>query len=204
MFLLREWEVARTVVAPPSSVVKCLWEVFVWGFGVFFLTCVCVSVSGVLFSVGVCVCDLLIFSQGVADMTRSLLSQLRARGVRQHTGGRANPRGGLGLTRVVNPGFRVNLNPGRGVCSPPKRVNPNVNTLPSCLSQGVADMTRSLLSQLRARGVRQPHVVVASFVLHYLSASERAQYFREICEAATRPFILLVIKGAPYYISRYI
>jgi len=25
---------ARTVVAPPSSVVKCLWEVFVWGFGV--------------------------------------------------------------------------------------------------------------------------------------------------------------------------
>jgi len=25
----RAWEVARTVVAPPSSVVKCLWEVFV-------------------------------------------------------------------------------------------------------------------------------------------------------------------------------
>jgi len=36
-------------------VVKCLWEVFVWGFGVLFLTCACVSVSGVLFSVGVCV-----------------------------------------------------------------------------------------------------------------------------------------------------
>jgi len=50
------WEVARTVVAPPSSVVKCLWEVFVWGFGVLFLSCACVSVSGVLFSVGVCVC----------------------------------------------------------------------------------------------------------------------------------------------------
>jgi len=48
------WEVARTVVAPPSSVVKCLWGVFVSGFGVF--SCrVCVSVSGVLFSVGVCV-----------------------------------------------------------------------------------------------------------------------------------------------------
>jgi len=37
------------------SVVKCLWEVFVWGFGVLFLSCACVSVSGVLFSVGVCV-----------------------------------------------------------------------------------------------------------------------------------------------------
>jgi len=35
----------------------------VWGFGVLFLSCVCVSVSGVLFSVGVCVCDLLIFSR---------------------------------------------------------------------------------------------------------------------------------------------
>jgi len=48
-----------TVVAPPSSVVKCLWEVFVWGDVL--VVCVCVSVSGVLFSVGVCVCDLLIF-----------------------------------------------------------------------------------------------------------------------------------------------
>jgi len=37
------------------DVVKCLWEVFVWGFGVLFLSCACVSVSGVLFSVGVCV-----------------------------------------------------------------------------------------------------------------------------------------------------
>jgi len=33
-----------------SSVVKYSWEVFVWGFGVLFLSCVCVSVSGVLFS----------------------------------------------------------------------------------------------------------------------------------------------------------
>jgi len=46
----------RTVVAPPSSVVKCLWEVFIWGFGVLLLSCVCVSVSGVLFSLCVCVC----------------------------------------------------------------------------------------------------------------------------------------------------
>jgi len=57
------WEVARTVVAPPSSVVKCLWEVFVRECGVLFLSCcVCVSVSGVLFSFSVCVCDLLILS----------------------------------------------------------------------------------------------------------------------------------------------
>jgi len=60
-------ELARTVVAPPSSVVKCLWEVFIWGFGVLFLSCACVSVPGVLFSLSlcvcvcVCVCDLLIF-----------------------------------------------------------------------------------------------------------------------------------------------
>ena len=52
----RAWEVARTVVSPPSSVVQCLWEVFVWGFRVLFLSCACVSVSGVLFSVGECVC----------------------------------------------------------------------------------------------------------------------------------------------------
>jgi len=31
-----------------------------WGFGVLFLSCACVSMSGVLFSVDVCVCDLLI------------------------------------------------------------------------------------------------------------------------------------------------
>jgi len=39
-----------------TALVKCLWEVFVWGFGVLFLSCVCVPASGVLFSVGVCVC----------------------------------------------------------------------------------------------------------------------------------------------------
>jgi len=35
---------ARTVVAPRSSVVKCLWGVFVWGVGVLFLSCACVCV----------------------------------------------------------------------------------------------------------------------------------------------------------------
>jgi len=45
----RAWEMARTVVAPPLSVVKCLWEVFVWE------SCrarVCAGVRGVV-SVGV-------------------------------------------------------------------------------------------------------------------------------------------------------
>jgi len=65
IFCTRAWEVARTVVAPPSSVVKCLWEVFVWGFGVLFLSCVCVCVCVCrcrgCCSLPVCVCDLLIF-----------------------------------------------------------------------------------------------------------------------------------------------
>ena len=55
------WEVARTVVAQPSSVVKCLWEVFVWGFGVLFLSCACVCRCRGCCSLSVCVCDLLIF-----------------------------------------------------------------------------------------------------------------------------------------------
>jgi len=45
----RAWELARTVVAPPLSVVKCLWELFVWR------SCrarVCAGVGGG-FSVGV-------------------------------------------------------------------------------------------------------------------------------------------------------
>ena len=37
----------------------------VWGV----VLVVCVSVSGVLFSVGVCVCDLLIFLQVMGDVT---------------------------------------------------------------------------------------------------------------------------------------
>jgi len=45
--------------APPSSVVKCLWGVFVRGFGVLFLSCVGVGVGGVVLCR--CVCDLLIF-----------------------------------------------------------------------------------------------------------------------------------------------
>jgi len=56
--MTRVWEVVRTVTAPPSIVAKCGGGegVLVWSFVVLFLSCACVSVSGVLFSVGVCVC----------------------------------------------------------------------------------------------------------------------------------------------------
>jgi len=56
----------------PHSVVKCVGEVFVWGFGVLFLSCVSVSVSEVLFSVGVCVggCELFLFSHPTGQHTR--------------------------------------------------------------------------------------------------------------------------------------
>jgi len=40
----RAWEVARTVVAPPSSIVQCLWGVFLGGvWGVVLVVCVCVT-----------------------------------------------------------------------------------------------------------------------------------------------------------------
>jgi len=55
-FHSQAWEAARTVVAPPSSVVKCVWGVFVWGFwGVVLVVCVCVDVGGVVLCVCVCV-----------------------------------------------------------------------------------------------------------------------------------------------------
>jgi len=40
---------------PPSRGVKCLWEVFVWGFGVLFLSGVCVCMS-LCRCVCMCVC----------------------------------------------------------------------------------------------------------------------------------------------------
>jgi len=50
----RAWEVARTVVAAPSSGVKCLWEVFVWG--VVLVVCVCVCRCRGCCSLSGCVC----------------------------------------------------------------------------------------------------------------------------------------------------
>jgi len=54
--------------------VKCLWEVFVWGFGVLFLLCACVCrCRGCCsLSVCVCVCDLFLVNRGsVKDITSS-------------------------------------------------------------------------------------------------------------------------------------
>jgi len=81
---------SRTVVAPPSSVVRCVWEVFVWGFGVLFLSCVRVSVSGVLFSIGVCVCDLSIFLQG-DRLVHTTLDKESTRAVYRLVSGIARP-----------------------------------------------------------------------------------------------------------------
>jgi len=39
-----------------SSVVQCLWGVFVWGFGVLFLSCACVCRYRGCCSLSVCVC----------------------------------------------------------------------------------------------------------------------------------------------------
>jgi len=73
----RAWEVARTVVAPPSSVVKCLWEVFVWGFGVLFMSCVCVCQYRGCCSLSVC--GLLIFLHvSLADEQRPPASRVEA------------------------------------------------------------------------------------------------------------------------------
>jgi len=43
------------------SIVKCLWEVFGWGFGVLFLSCACVCRCRGCCSLSVCVRDLLNF-----------------------------------------------------------------------------------------------------------------------------------------------
>jgi len=57
--LIREWlwepkgSSLKNIVTPPS-VVKFLWGMFIWGFGVLFLSCVCVSVLGCC-SLSVCV-----------------------------------------------------------------------------------------------------------------------------------------------------
>jgi len=66
----RAWEVARTVVAAPSSVVKCLWEVFVRGVVLVVCVCVCRCRGRCSLSVCVCVCDLLIIYLILRDLFR--------------------------------------------------------------------------------------------------------------------------------------
>jgi len=60
---------------------SCVQVRLVWGFGVLFLPCVCVSVSGVLFSgsLSVCLCDLLIFLQVTAMALRQYREELSSR-----------------------------------------------------------------------------------------------------------------------------
>jgi len=60
VYSFRAWEVARTVVAPPSSIVKCLWGCLFGGLG----CCSCrvwVCVCRCRGWCSLCVCDLLIF-----------------------------------------------------------------------------------------------------------------------------------------------
>ena len=53
----------------------------------------------------------------------------------------------------------------------------------------------SLLRQLRERGERQPHLIVASFSLHYLKPDERRHFFELLARLVTRPLLLVIIKG---------
>ena len=58
------------------------------------------------------------------------------------------------------------------------------------------ELVTSLLSQLEERGERQPHIVIASFSLHYLKPeSRRAAFFTLLAEAITRPLLLVIVKG---------
>jgi hypothetical protein len=49
--------------------------------------------------------------------------------------------------------------------------------------------------QVASRGERAPHVVLASFSLHYLQPEERSAFFALLSAKAERPFLLLIIKG---------
>jgi len=70
----------HNVVAPPLSVVKCLWGGVRLGFwGVVLVVCVCVGVGGVVVCRCVCVCDLLIFLQHNAHRFRPLQRAARDR-----------------------------------------------------------------------------------------------------------------------------
>eukprot|EP00326_Haptolina_ericina_P035636 CAMPEP_0181238250 /NCGR_PEP_ID=MMETSP1096-20121128/39233_1 /TAXON_ID=156174 ORGANISM="Chrysochromulina ericina, Strain CCMP281" /NCGR_SAMPLE_ID=MMETSP1096 /ASSEMBLY_ACC=CAM_ASM_000453 /LENGTH=494 /DNA_ID=CAMNT_0023333733 /DNA_START=1419 /DNA_END=2903 /DNA_ORIENTATION=+ len=59
----------------------------------------------------------------------------------------------------------------------------------------VDDLARSLFRQLDERGARTPHILLASFVLHYLDAQARDSFFTLLGHLTPRPFILVIIKG---------
>jgi hypothetical protein len=60
---------------------------------------------------------------------------------------------------------------------------------------GITALAQELFRQLSARGERQPHLIIASFSLHYLQKDERDAFFRRLASLATRPLLLLIIKG---------
>ena len=61
--------------------------------------------------------------------------------------------------------------------------------------EGVEKMTRSLFEQLIAKGEAQPHIMLASFSLHYLQKDQRDAYFKSLAKMVTRPMLLVIIKG---------
>jgi hypothetical protein len=60
---------------------------------------------------------------------------------------------------------------------------------------GVDQLVGSLLEQVKARGERQPHVVIASFALHYVKTTDRLAFFTLLRRSVTRPMLLLIVKG---------
>ncbi|KOO29693.1 hypothetical protein Ctob_009373 [Chrysochromulina tobinii] len=60
---------------------------------------------------------------------------------------------------------------------------------------GVDCLASSLLDQLAARGERSPHVLLASFSLHYLKPEERNAFYALLASKLTRPMLLVIIKG---------
>ena len=45
------------------------------------------------------------------------------------------------------------------------------------------------------RGERQPHLLLASFSLHYLPKDQRDAFFMYLATLLTRPMLLVIIKG---------
>jgi hypothetical protein len=60
---------------------------------------------------------------------------------------------------------------------------------------GVDCLATSLLDQLAARGEREPHILLASFSLHYLDTEERIAFYALLASKLTRPMLLVIIKG---------
>jgi len=60
---------------------------------------------------------------------------------------------------------------------------------------GVSALVRELFGQLERRTERQPHLLLASFSLHYLDPDERQSFFALLASLLHEPMLLLIIKG---------